>query len=811
MATEPIFVVITNGYATGAGPVGGRDNPWDWDRFISELEYSQINESYPVGDFRDIIFYLSGTRSTSASGQVIAISANSNTRDSNTVTYTFSGWDGEPYRIYGPNAIRWDTKFISDLRIHDMMLTLPTTNFIFAPLDVDQQRRGTVYFDNCHIAAGGTFYFSQFQEVQFVNCNIKANGFTVVNDFRFYNVGGVDIKNSIMDVSDIWATVPDVGFVSLYNVALTSAVSDYTAYQEGLVTYETIQENWPSATAFGLDAPDLVQSALNYVNDDFGNISAVDGDTTYTSKWWDDTTRDGIGALYFPTISGVGISASSAIGGFPITSDFVFSGNDPFTVFSATEATYSFGEDFTTSSVSANDVITKEFSGYGRWDVDATITSFNQWYTTATDTFVISAYNLSGSSVTFDFRNIWTSATITSANIYDTILLSANVAPPEYGFQYLWDFGDGTSVETFSESTTTHFWETSGTKTVVLTVWNNFGDVSASDTNTFSVSAIIQILYVNINSSYTCAAPNSGTISDPLNYNEFVGRLETSGTFGDIYRLQGSRVLTKPTGASTPWYPISADPNMNFQIEAWDMSAYGPWVLIPEDYATSDNTRLSLAGTVLRNGIIYNKTFGWPTRYGGQIYVSNLYDVYVVCQGEGSYITLVPSPSGTTRRDGQVSEVDLSGVNIIGSTLYTTSGYYDEATDAHTVSLIDSVFRNLQNVSANDETLSGSFSAADVVILYCAVSNASSDVAGDFNITSASSVQYNWTPPTDYPFTPDNDLYNKDIAYILIKKSQLRPFDGIGFPPNPGYNFSAYPGYDTGLFGEDRASYSGDL
>jgi len=80
-------------------------------------------------------------------------------------------------------------------------------------------------------------------------------------------------------------------------------------------------------------------------------------------------------------------------------------------------------------------------------------------------------------------------------------------------------------------------------------------------------------------------------------------------------------------------------------------------------------------------------------------------------------------------------------------------------------------------------------------------------LGGWFRNFSYNQSQFDWSSPTDYPFTPNNDLYDKDIDYILANKKKLRPFDGITSPPNPGYNFSAYPGYETGLFGYMRKDY----
>lgn len=74
-------------------------------------------------------------------------------------------------------------------------------------------------------------------------------------------------------------------------------------------------------------------------------------------------------------------------------------------------------------------------------------------------------------------------------------------------------------------------------------------------------------------------------------------------------------------------------------------------------------------------------------------------------------------------------------------------------------------------------------------------------------ILSINESQFNWAPPTDYPFTPNNDLYDKDINYIRNNKRKLKPFSGISATPNPGYNYSTYPGYETGLFGYPRKDY----
>jgi len=69
--------------------------------------------------------------------------------------------------------------------------------------------------------------------------------------------------------------------------------------------------------------------------------------------------------------------------------------------------------------------------------------------------------------------------------------------------------------------------------------------------------------------------------------------------------------------------------------------------------------------------------------------------------------------------------------------------------------------------------------------------------------------QYGWSDlkVKSYPFTPSNKFYNQILNYVIANKIDFAPFNDILCPPNPGYNFSAYEGYETGLFAESRADY----
>ena len=79
----------------------------------------------------------------------------------------------------------------------------------------------------------------------------------------------------------------------------------------------------------------------------------------------------------------------------------------------------------------------------------------------------------------------------------------------------------------------------------------------------------------------------------------------------------------------------------------------------------------------------------------------------------------------------------------------------------------------------------------------------------NYTTTDVYENQFQWltTATDDFPFTLGNHLYDEPLLYVIMNKGDLAPFDNITCPANPGYNFSAYIGYETGLFGNDRATY----
>jgi hypothetical protein len=62
------------------------------------------------------------------------------------------------------------------------------------------------------------------------------------------------------------------------------------------------------------------------------------------------------------------------------------------------------------------------------------------------------------------------------------------------------------------------------------------------------------------------------------------------------------------------------------------------------------------------------------------------------------------------------------------------------------------------------------------------------------------------TIPTTFPFSVGDHFYNKDMVYVFTNKDKLKPFDGILCPPNPGYGYPDYKGYEEGLWGYLRVN-----
>ena len=68
--------------------------------------------------------------------------------------------------------------------------------------------------------------------------------------------------------------------------------------------------------------------------------------------------------------------------------------------------------------------------------------------------------------------------------------------------------------------------------------------------------------------------------------------------------------------------------------------------------------------------------------------------------------------------------------------------------------------------------------------------------------------QFDFVLNKQFPYTINDPIfYNKGFINTLSHKRDLKPFDGIECPANPGYGYKEYKGYPNGLWGYPRISY----
>ncbi|MCP4669003.1 MAG: hypothetical protein GY849_21920, partial [Deltaproteobacteria bacterium] len=292
--------------------------------------------------------------------------------------------------------------------------------------------------------------------------------------------------------------------------------------------------------------------------------------------------------------------------------------------------------------------------------------------------------------------------------------------------------------------------------------------------------------YANINESYTDIS-NTGTSADPFNYDEFVSYINLNGyaSASDVFKVQGYRIIEKPTSATVPWTPIQSDPVKRITIEDWNNLEYGPWMIGVTDYAASNNAILDFSYYILKNGIIYNKPYTINDNdIGGTIYVTYCYNMYIVNQGDNSLFYISPD--------------NLNASAIKGSTIYSENGISDDDSN-YSLIIEDSVLTGF--------TKNTYFTNASLYLYNNTYNQTSTTLNSDFTISITSGCQYEWTAPTNYPFTKDNDGYDETLNWLLNNKKILAPFSGINAPPNPGKNYRTYADYTTGEFGISRKDY----
>lgn len=608
------YVNINDSFSTNG--IGSTIDPFNWNQLLSELSGSN-------GLVNTETYYLSGTRTISNATSIIFSASNS---------IEIKNW-GNPAILQSNNDVYFEqcTPFLTFRNLFMGFNITGTSNSFVDNFTLSGSSINVVIFDNCYLKLGSKARFSKIYSVNLVNSVIIANSF---EGFDLNSEGiALSVYNTIFDIGNFNATsANNVKQVLVDNCVFTSAIS---GFDQDTSTWTNIQEKWTRPSIFSSAVSAInVQNDLKYTSSVFSSIT-ISGSQRYTTTWLDGT-RDGVGALYFPTISGVGVSASSANAPLNTTLLFTMSGNNPFTTFSASSATYVFdGVDVSSVNNNSNSPISKLFSSYGNIQYYIRILSFNKWYSIISNASNI----LIGSFVVkIVIYNKYTNSNLTSGTSkpLTNLVFSAAISGGLNGGSYIWDLDDGFSA---ISNPSNLYYIKEGNKTIKLSAYSlDNPTFSSTDTSTILISAISAQYFVDITSAYDNNLNNNGTSSDPFNWNEFKGRIETSGEYFDVYGLSGSRVLS---ASESNRYIINADKTKKYTIRDWDNLNYGPWILEVQDFSTSSNSILSAAGCTLKNGIIYNKPFGYPG-YGGKIIITKIYDMFIVYQGLNSNIIIDP-------------------------------------------------------------------------------------------------------------------------------------------------------------------------
>lgn len=176
-----------------------------------------------------------------------------------------------------------------------------------------------------------------------------------------------------------------------------------------------------------------------------------------------------------------------------------------------------------------------------------------------------------------------------------------------------------------------------------------------------------------------CGLPYvNGSITYPMKYDKFKSRVEINGDGGynDKYLCKNYRKISDF---------IRVDPLKYFEIDAWDLSNYGPWMLVVDVGVEKpyDNIRdsydmdkdISFAGTRLSNGILYSlkSNENDPLPYTPNLRLSFAYDMFIVWNGipnDHRIGSIRVEPSKWIERDNLYKD-------FVGCTLKAEVGFID--------------------------------------------------------------------------------------------------------------------------------------
>jgi hypothetical protein len=122
-----------------------------------------------------------------------------------------------------------------------------------------------------------------------------------------------------------------------------------------------------------------------------------------------------------------------------------------------------------------------------------------------------------------------------------------------------------------------------------------------------------------------------GSEDYPLSYSLFKERVEENGNgnYNDKFLCKGFRTL---------YSTLRLNSGMYYEVDGWDLSLYGPWMLIVDVHTASpfsEEKEISFAGSKISNGIVYNikETTDYNNYFTPNLSLSLAYDMFIVWHG----------------------------------------------------------------------------------------------------------------------------------------------------------------------------------
>lgn len=808
------YVNLTE-YSGGTSNGFSVNSPMHYSGFISDLNNGEI-----LSD--DITYYLSGARTSwdfcgaghEENNDLIWTIWKQSFYNTTPRNIYFKSYDGTPWSL---------ANFIKNIQLNVLEngningvghRIIFQNGVIQAPLGgifiFHQQTNSWNVIDSNHIQSNDSILFPNSN-------NIIVKGSTLITQYMGFGANqSINIVNSILGIENLYSNQDSPKNISLDNVVMTENLETMFGYDKYIFN-GPIQDEWSKPSLW----TDIITGYNNkydylsafpakenfsYLTSAFNNITlSGTKNSVYSSEEPWDGRRDGVGFLYFDPLTYNVVKPVSLSGNVPWECELNF--NNHLTSASKIEVNWRDGsaiETFT-SGTSASHI----YSNTGTYIIRINNFSNNSWYSHydfCSSDLTVNVYDDVAVSAGLVFISPYDRSVVTEIYENTSLWLSAfGISGRVVTFEFETTKGSfinpfsGYNIDGFTDISTALFYDLNSNGTETATLHLNRGYP-----NYYSISLPLGILditnpppeqppyvpptyYVDLNKSTS----GSGTSGNPYNKTEFYDRIIFMGgaNIGDTYKLKGYANFSKPTSASRPYTIIDADYRKNITIDVWDALTYGPWMITIEDDYYTNNNILDFIGCTLKNGIIYNKPQKYGTNYyGGKFKFTNLYNMWIVNQGQNSDLTLVPTTT--------------SGCNLYGNTIFVENNInIDTSLSTNDVNIYDNVINNI-----NLNNTSGGFNNVNIYVYNNCFGNTSASFTGMNNVT-LSENQFNWEYDGDWPFTITDRNYEQNLTWILSNKNDFLPFENISEPPNPGDGYDTYNLYEKGLFGFLRNLY----